>query len=91
MKIIRQRDIDVYSLKIKNWNQELRALIEVQKQIRSWISENFKEHENEILNTPSTSILLNKLIYYISNINNRSTNTYVRHNKDDYELEILKL
>lgn len=63
---IRQKHVDVYSFKIKNHSDEFHALIELQKQIRGWISKNFKQHESEILKTKSSSILLNKLVYYIS-------------------------
>jgi len=68
MKIIKQKGgVDLHSIKIRDGHEERVAIIELQKQIRGWISENFGDYEQKVITIPSSSILLNKLVYYITN------------------------
>ena len=68
MKIIKPTGVvDLYSIEMKGAHDERVAIIEIQKQIRHWISKNFGDHESDIITITSSSILLNKLMYYISN------------------------
>jgi hypothetical protein len=66
--LIKQKGgVDLHSIKIRDAHEERVAIIELQKQIRGWISEKFGDHEKEIITLSSSSILLNKLVYYITN------------------------
>ncbi len=61
---IRSANIDLYKHKIHNWFDEQQAIFSVESQILQWLKDNGED--KDVLGNRSSSLLINKLIYFIS-------------------------
>jgi len=61
---LRTKEIDLYTAKTRNREQERYAIFEIEKQILQWLKDN--KLEKELHSYKNINILINKLVYYIS-------------------------